>query len=364
MERYAICCETPFQLLNAFNYAVNHSHENVELDLYIRKDFWLGSDLIARIEEVNIFDRVFVFEYRNNDLYTGKKLNIEKLQRTFFPVRYINSRILNGKAYLKYDLIFVAYLQPFEYGLLIANDSAKLIYYDDGMASYMNNYPLEGFGRSRKILKLLGKNDNFYRPEKLYINNLQFCNDPITENVEEFFPLSKADAEFWKKIDYVFQYSQSGFYEKNKTIFLSMPNDLESEIFAEHVDTILSLLCGERNCAVRPHPRDTRKFDDSVNVDRNNDLWELVSLRELQNDNCLISIFSTAQFTPKMIYDKEPYLIFLYKLFGDVFKMTDKMSGMIDVIRSHYSDPSKIIVVNDTDELVKALDLVSDRRSI
>ena len=355
MERYAICCETPFQLLNAFNYTLNHDHKNIEIDLYIRKDFWLDIELINRVKNSSVFDRVFIFEYRKNDLLSDNKIRFVKIERTFFPGWYINKRLLNGKAYRNYSCIFVAFVQPFEYGLIHVNRDSELVYFDDGLASYTNNFPSEGFGRSRKILKALGQDVNIYRPEVLYINNKEFCSEAITNNIKEFFPLKSAGPDFWQKIDYVFEYSNSGLYVKNKLVFLSMPNDLNRIEFSERVTRIISIL-NKRNCLIRPHPRDNRSFGDGISIDNHNDLWELVCLRQISDDNCLISIFSTAQFTPKMLYNKEPYLVFLYKLFSDFFEESDRMSGMIDVIRSHYSNPSKIIVVESFEELVDILD--------
>lgn len=355
MDRYAICCETPFHLLNALNYAHNTKPQNAEIDLYIRQDVYLDASLIARVNEINVFDRVYVFKYTFRDLQSRKGITREKIQRTFFPLQYINKRIINGEAYCYYDKIFIAYLHHFEYGLILSNAKSKLVYYDDGMASYMNNYSHDGYGRSRKLLRFLGKKVNVFQPERILINNKDFCRDTITNQIEELYPLRNASFDFWKKTDYVFDYSNSGLYIENKLVFLSMPNDLNSIEFSNRVSRIISIL-NKKNCLIRPHPRDDRSFGDDISVDRYNDLWELVCLRQISNENCLISIFSTAQFTPKMLYNKEPYLVFLYKLFSDVFEESDRMSGMIDVIRSHYSNPSKIIVVESFEELVDILD--------
>ena len=49
-----------------------------------------------------------------------------------------------------------------------------------------------------------------------------------------------------------------------------------------------------------------------------------------------------------MLYDKEPTVIFLYKLFGNAFENADVM---IDTLRGMYTHPEKIVVAESLEEL-------------
>ena len=70
--------------------------------------------------------------------------------------------------------------------------------------------------------------------------------------------------------------------------------------------------------------------------------------------------FSTALFTPKMLYNKEPYLIFLYKILGIELFNANKL---IRNLKSTYSNPEKIMLVENIEELfeiVSKLELMQE----
>ena len=50
-------------------------------------------------------------------------------------------------------------------------------------------------------------------------------------------------------------------------------------------------------------------------MDTVNNMWELECINTITDKHILVSFFSTVQFSPKMIANKQPYVIFLYKLF-------------------------------------------------
>ena len=60
-----------------------------------------------------------------------------------------------------------------------------------------------------------------------------------------------------------------------------------------------------------------------------------------------IGAFSTAQFTPKMMFDREPTLVFLYKLYGCQFNNADEL---VERIRASYRDPQKVLVPQTKEE--------------
>ena len=66
----------------------------------------------------------------------------------------------------------------------------------------------------------------------------------------------------------------------------------------------------------------------------------------------LIGTFSTAQLMPKVLGDKEPYIIFLYKVVFDTEKNKNwnEWDKFVDLFKSFYRKPERIYVpenIND-----------------
>lgn len=56
--------------------------------------------------------------------------------------------------------------------------------------------------------------------------------------------------------------------------------------------------------------------------------------------------------TPKLIYDKEPIVVFTYKLYGI---KNENIVNVVKRLKNFYRDKSRIICVNDTNEFEKCL---------
>ena len=73
----------------------------------------------------------------------------------------------------------------------------------------------------------------------------------------------------------------------------------------------------------------------------------------VNEDSILISFFSTAAFTPKLLYGKEPYLLFLYKLIREPVFHADQV---VDGLRRCYFRPEKIMVPETITELLTLIE--------
>ena len=351
--KIAIACETQFHLLNAINYAYNQLPDDSSIDLYVIKGNGISSDMLKRLVKTNIFRRVIVYQYKKNDL--SKKIYHvikDKFFRVLFLKNYINSRILNGSIEYDYDYIFASIVTRFIFGLISFNKKAKVVYYDDGLGSYIDNYDYNLYRRSSFLFKLLGRNTNYLNPTLLYVNNKNFCKKTITKNVKEFFSFKNSSKQFWDKVAYIFELDDDSIYDQKKIVYLSMPNDFNMQDFDVIVNNILGTLYG-CDCVIRPHPRDTFLFPKDLLIDKSNEMWEIVSAKHITEQHVLIGAFSTAQMTPKMIYNTEPTLIFLFKLYKEAFskEQIDKFEELIELLKSTYKDKDKIHIVNDLSEL-------------
>lgn len=120
------------------------------------------------------------------------------------------------------------------------------------------------------------------------------------------------------------------------------------------VDTI-----GINQCCIKKHPNDKNSsiIDNQITV-ANSGCFEVANLYNDMNSYIFISIISTACLTPKLIYDQEPIIIFLYKIFLDSYdskewRETDKV---IQKIRKQYKNSERIMIPDSLQEYRKCLE--------
>ena len=67
----------------------------------------------------------------------------------------------------------------------------------------------------------------------------------------------------------------------------------------------------------------------------------------------LIGNSSTAQITPKLVFDLEPMIIFTFKLYHNMYskKVTLRLIDLLNNITNCYSDKTKVIIVDSLEEL-------------
>ena len=80
-------------------------------------------------------------------------------------------------------------------------------------------------------------------------------------------------------------------------------------------------------------------------------------LSNITNEHILVGDCSNAQFSPKILANKEPYLIFAYRLFYSYHDLEDpnNYEKQIDRIRKAYSRKDKILIPKNVEELRNAL---------
>jgi hypothetical protein len=105
------------------------------------------------------------------------------------------------------------------------------------------------------------------------------------------------------------------------------------------------------------HPRNPMKNVHGFKESDNRQIWEfrLLNMEDLDK-KLFISIHSTACFSAKMLYDKEPFVILFYKLGDDeVTHVTDEFEEVIRRFRNSYRDPDKVMIPETKEEFADAL---------
>jgi hypothetical protein len=112
----------------------------------------------------------------------------------------------------------------------------------------------------------------------------------------------------------------------------------------------------EKGGIYRPHPNEDTLWAMESRRSAANFLelsWELGVAPYLNSHDILISYFSSACFVPKVLFGREPTLIFLYKLFDEEFLGAEVF---IEKFRTLYTLDNKVIVPESLNQLMELFD--------
>lgn len=340
-NRKLFVCDTPYQIMNSILIAKEKPEETS--DIYVLKQFKNSDYVVSKLKDCGIFDEVVGFEpYKK---YYGILHKAVTLKRIFFPLRTLKKYSEEKFKIHQYAEVYFSYYTPFSDSVRLVNSNSDFIEYEDGIGTYRVN-DLEDLART----KLFGFINRYflsgslsYNVKAIYLNHPECYNN--SDNLETVkIPFSK-DYSAFKQI---FGYKPDNIYDNNRFVYLTQPLE-ETELGESAADTerkILSEL-GE-SVVVRVHPRQNPENYSGYSVDGANNQWELECADSINDSHILIGAFSTAQFTPKMLFDKEPGVIFTYKLYGDAF---ENAADTVNMLRSMYKNPEKVIVAEDINQL-------------
>lgn len=355
---FLFVCWTPYQIFNAVNFVVNDIEDSKgNSDIYIYHDFFGAAQLSENLKKSGVFNQVYdveVYDKKRKIWYS--KLN--KIKRLLFPLATVKRYLLADIDVRKrgYEILIIAGNNLFSVNLYNCIKNLRVYFIDDGIASYFGDM------RSRDITflyrifnKLFHRGPLSYKVEKLYINNKSACQATICDNIIQL-PSVYANGKVMKKLKEIFSYTENDLYLNKRYIYLTQPfyETAVGEKARKIEKTIINSV--KEEVVVRVHPRQDANEYKEYFTDNISNQWELESGEQITDENVLIGTFSTAQFTPKLLFGKEPRVIFTYKLYG---LESNDYEESIERLRSLYNNPLKVIVIENLEELqviLKGLD--------
>ena len=346
----AILIDTPLQLLNAMN-LVCTLRQKGELDAFIVPQFRNAEQIIGRVKETGIFNRVYTLKLQR----LGKDRYFWAIFGLFAPRLYARKWLKLPR--LDYDLFYLSDpTKMFEYIIDSNAKSANRIAYDDGIGSYTGDIFR---GRRNKIYmalrKLMGKD---YFIKEMYLNQPDYYEGTVKLKLHKIQDIQQNG--LGETVRMVFDVKKSTLYSDYKYVYLNQPTTASKDLAHDlEVDEKILSVVGEEvgdNLLVRMHPRS--KMEDyygRFRIDDVNNMWEVICEEEIDGNSVLISSYSTTQFAPKFMHGGEPYLVFTVNLYKDLSNSVVGENDMLKRIKKAYSDESKIYVVHSYDELRVAL---------
>lgn len=260
-----------------------------------------------------------------------------------------------------YDQLFMSVPTRLNDAIIRSNCCGEVIGYDDGTGSYAGNIYQISLGKKYEATKNIISRKR-YSIHKEFLNNTEYTYSR-KDGIKQYRLVSRElDDEERRQLRRVFAF---GNYEQISTyIYLNQPigelvmDDSYFNKEKEVLETLHKKLGDE--ISVRMHPRESDKASyKKFTLMDNTSMWEMICTEKIDNNNTLISFFSTAQFTPKMLYNKEPNLVFLYKLFDNCDSgVVRRIEALIEELRETYIEKERILIpetVDDLDEIIETL---------
>lgn len=350
IEKVCFACTTSYQIMNAISIVYSDS---LNADIFIFDTFKGYKQIAERLENEKIFKEVYVVPFYSSKKYAGSK-NLMRISCMWSFVRatqYIRKVI---PEYSSYDKIYVSSQAIPKMVLMRAlekwNPNLVVVIYEDGMGTYVQGgHALNGSGKFQFLQKLLKFE---FRPNgrTVFMPRLPQIAPP-PEKVSEYKIVPMMPVPY-KKLRNLF-YDIFGTEEKIKTINekvivfdylrLSYTEDIRA------LDIIYNIICKQypNNSICKPHPRSTEEIKSPIKIYSNTHVPMEVLYMGIDDleERVIVSVFSTASFTPVLMFGKFPVLILLYKMFLSKERITeyDKLLNKIkQVYESQIYTPSTI----------------------
>lgn len=354
---YLYYCNSSYQLLNVLNLHWHRQNAGFEqipdysADLMLLNRFPGADEIVEIIRNENTFKRVILLEKKYN---SGVFHAVYTLLDLVFPSFFMKDKhnFKRSEVHNKYDVIVAPKYSFVVDQMWRLNKNADLELIEDGTASYHLAIPFEPDSKRIKKARKLFKNNSFTDYRNMYLVSSALYTGPDPEKVVE---IPEFDPDYFLKIKSLF--SSFGKYEEKDIYWLSQ--FLNNVKFNEMVDEILKNLVPYKDRILFvQHPR--KHLDNVYGFDETDgkQIWEIQILNMNDIDNKLfISIHSTAGFSAKMLYDKEPYLIFFYKM-GErwVTETSHEFDEFLERFRNSYRNPEKIMVPETMEEFVECVE--------
>lgn len=313
--KYAFVCWRPYQVFNTINIVYN-GLENISkddlIDLYILKTDSMKS-IYNQLSESDLFSNLYYFDY-DEDI-SKRKEYIYSFFAYLFPKFFVRKSICNKENQIefnKYNMIFASGWLPFFVCLAECNKNAKIIFFEDGFATYLGtDNPYSGGSVMNKLFYFFTKKGKkSILIDKAYVYAPELVEGFLKDRV---FKLPSIDNQLYRILSDVFMYNAEDMYSHKDIIYFLQPYSESSLKDKNVVDKVIDILSKKsEKCLLRNHPRMNVK-NDIIEVDMNKGIWELSS-NGLSDRTMLVSIGSSTMITPFLLYNKIPTLVFLHKI--------------------------------------------------
>lgn len=350
-------CTTPYQILVAMllNQQVGGS-----ADLYIVDKFKNSDHVANRLSDIKIFDKVvFICE---TDIFPPKEKKSKLLiwlgmVSDYIQIdKYANKILVKDTRYYNLYLSSKAYIgRIIDLFFLKNNILVERYMFDDGVGSYFNETILKP-GKLDKLARWL-----FIGTKSLKVKYHKMLLSPylytlLNENLSilkiEKIGINAENLSMLKKYgNYIFDFSEKKGIGESIVILDQLNREIYDEEGVISLNKIYDLIVQTSNDVIfKPHPRETIFMKNRKYYLEREIPFEILCLNSDIEDKILVSVASTAIVTPKLLFDKEPVVILLYKIVPPQID-TVMMDKFFEGCRELYANQERFLIPKSISEL-------------
>ena len=358
----AFIASTPFQIWNAI-VMKEKLFRDENSDIYIIDHFADYNVIAERLKKEQVFEDVFACQTKDFEFVTQKNPFVRKLIQAchFIGWRgYMKKRFPVNKKYSKVIIashdsvrtIMVCKMKKY-------NPDLEALFFEDGAYDYLWNVHGKHTGLKYWFGKLVGINyDHTDNIKKDYV----LCPECVLNSRFELLKIPNIDIDKDKDliqiINRVFDYKPYNI--SSKMVYLYQPLGETSTNETNALIKRIADVFGKENVILKDHPRLPAKSSDIEKIPKEKEcLWECMVMNNDFSNKILITPFSTASYTSKFLFGKEPTIIYLYEVLqssGMMPKDKEAFSAFVNKLKECYSDPNKVFVPKTEEELFNYLE--------
>ncbi len=365
----AFFCSTPYQLLAAMSIVKDTKEES---DLYILTQFDNAEKYAKQIKKASLFARVRLIndDYIKSLFIKDKlisKLHLSMVLSFVFTDSIVKKILFEDTEYSKIYFSSKAYiLRLIEFYYEKIKSSVEKIYFEDGIGTYSSFTNINSLReRDYAIKNILSPSWNPLRCDKLFVYSpkvYKSLNQGSKYNIHQIINLCNTDMDLVNKI---FGVDKEIGISESVILLDTIPTEVfdadNTKRYHSIVQQIVRII-GNDNVTVKRHPRDiSHKNNNYHYYEKDSIPFEVVIANSNMDNKVLISYFSTAIVTPKLLFNQEPYVILLNNLVRSKIKVSDEIVKCFDEIKKLYRDKTRFIVPNNETELIEALKICKSK---
>ncbi|MCI8566633.1 MAG: hypothetical protein HFI39_10010 [Lachnospiraceae bacterium] len=356
MREACFVCTTPYQVIGAISIVNAYK---IDADIYILGMFDAYREVAKMLRKYKIFLGIYDIDsakFRAQDK-TVKAFSIASMQMLFAErtlAYFLPSQICYNKMYTS-SRAHVKVL--FQHVMQKRNPSMNIVLYDDGVGSYLKDSHIFKVSHLRKRLEKLLR-WKLFMPEKTSL--LLYCPE-LAERPCEFekcewavMPRIKWDRDSREMLCRVFGVDQQKTITEKCILFDELRGvekvaDKKSELLDQCFLVLDEYMHGNIIC--KSHPRSLKETQTGITLYPNSSAPAEVLYAVMPDleEKILVSYCSTALFTPKIMFGKEPAVIMLHRIIDGSSNTTGER--LYQKLHSIYNKKSRVIAPNNLEQL-------------
>lgn len=305
---------TPLHIINSLNTYQTY-YADQKADIYIYDEFSNADTIAEKLEELNVFNRVYLVNHKKIGNTIERHINILLNRNIFFkdkPKSYTDIFIQGGNYFSK-----ILFGQTKK-----SNNGVRLNYIEDGVAAYLG-IPFFGTSKSKqRLMNMINKYSMFNQNiDKYYVYEPNSAPFPIEDSLK--LPKIEKNSDLANILKQIFEVDKFSLENLDgKVIFIDQPiasdgySFDEKDILTDVIDT------SDRQVIVKLHPRS--EFDkystENISILRTDLPFELLPLANDFENVKIVSPFSTVSFSMSIMFGMSQPAIVLSKYIENKYK--------------------------------------------